>query len=92
MKKILGLDLGTSSIGWALVNEAENHQEKSRVLLNLNKKRGYRSSRKADRADEGTMVDGMSVAKELYENDLTPGQLVYRRILDDRFFERCFGR
>lgn len=24
MKKILGLDLGTNSIGWAVVNEAEN--------------------------------------------------------------------
>lgn len=28
MKKILGLDLGVSSIGWALVNEAENKDEK----------------------------------------------------------------
>lgn len=192
MKKILGLDLGTNSIGWALVNEAENNQEKSsitklgvrvisydnytnadgkevkgnpadffaagksvtpnaartqargmrrnlqrykhrreflkrilleqnwiteesflsevgkhttfqtlrlraksaveevsleefsRVLLNLNKKRGYKSSRKADGAD-GTVIDGMSVAKELYENNFTPGQLIYRRILDGRF-------
>ena len=32
MKKILGLDLGTSSIGWALVNEAENNQEKSSII------------------------------------------------------------
>jgi len=24
MKKILGLDLGANSIGWAVVNEAEN--------------------------------------------------------------------
>ena len=31
MKKILGLDLGTNSIGWALVNEAENNGEKSLV-------------------------------------------------------------
>ena len=193
MKKILGLDLGTSSIGWALVDEAENNQEKSaitklgvrvisydnftnaegkevkgnpadffaagksvspnaartqargmrrnlqrykhrreylkrilleqnwiteesilnesgnhttfqtlrlraksaveevsleefsRVLLNLNKKRGYRSSRKTEGADEGTVVDGMSVAKELYENDFTPGELVYRRLLNGRF-------
>ena len=29
MKKILGLDLGTSSIGWAVVNQAENDNEKS---------------------------------------------------------------
>ena len=27
MKKILGLDLGTNSTGWALVNEAENTAE-----------------------------------------------------------------
>ncbi len=29
MKKILGLDIGTTSIGWALVLEAENSKEKS---------------------------------------------------------------
>lgn len=173
MKRILGLDLGTSSIGWALVNEAENGTEESsivkvgvrvnpltideqqnfeqgksittnadrtlkrsarrnlqryklrrenlieclkehllitdstplcengnqttfqtyrlrakavteeisleglaRVLLNLNKKRGYKSSRKAKFSDEGQLIDGMSVAKQLYENDMTPGQFV----------------
>ena len=27
MKRILGLDLGTNSIGWALVNEAETDEE-----------------------------------------------------------------
>ena len=32
MKKILGLDLGTSSIGWALVNEAENSDEVSSII------------------------------------------------------------
>ena len=32
MKKILGLDLGTNSIGWALVNEAENENEKSQIV------------------------------------------------------------
>ena len=31
MKKILGLDLGTNSIGWALVNEAENTGETSSI-------------------------------------------------------------
>lgn len=193
MKKILGLDLGTASIGWALVNEAENSDEKSsicklgvraitfdnftnsegkeikgnpadffaagksvspnaartqargmrrnlqryklrrdalrkilleagwidkdtilsesgnystfqtlnlrakaatdeitleefaRVLLNLNKKRGYKSSRKAGTKEDGNIVDGISIAKELYEKDLTPGLLVYRRILDGIF-------
>ena len=32
MKKILGLDLGTTSIGWALVNECENEDEKSSII------------------------------------------------------------
>lgn len=32
MKKILGLDLGVASIGWALVNEAEKESERSSIL------------------------------------------------------------
>lgn len=173
MKKILGLDLGTASIGWALVNEATDKGEQSeiiklgvrvnplstdeqtdfekgrplsvnadrtlkrgarrnlqrfkqrranlieilesinfiskdtvltengkdsthetcrlrakaavdkieksefvRVLLAINKKRGYKSSRKAKNEDEGILIDGMSIAKELYDNQLTPGQFV----------------
>src|SRR3712207_3185839 len=32
MKRILGLDLGTNSIGWALVNEAENKDESSSII------------------------------------------------------------
>ncbi len=174
MKKILGLDLGTSSIGWAIVNEAENNDEKSsivklgvrvnpltvdeqrnfelgkrittnadrtlkrgarrnlqryklrrenlkevllsngivadesilletgnattfetyrlraksateqvtldefaRVLLMINKKRGYKSSRKVNSSEEGKLIDGMSVAKQLYDENLTPGQFAY---------------
>lgn len=172
MKKILGLDLGTNSIGWALVNEAENVNEKSsiiklgvrvnpltvdeqqnfekgksittnadrtlkrsmrrnlqryklrrenlieilqehgfisdetilsengncttfetyrlrakaaaeeisleelaRVILMINKKRGYKSSRKAKGTEDGTLIDGMDIAKKLYNENLTPGQL-----------------
>lgn len=171
MKKILGLDLGTTSIGWALVNEAENSNEKSsiiklgvrvnpltvdeqqnfekgksittnadrtlkrsmrrnlqryklrrenlieilkehkfisdkiilsengnrttfetyhlraraatekisleefaRVLLMINKKRGYKSSRKAKGTEDGALIDGMEIAKKLYNENLTPGQ------------------
>ena len=171
MKKVLGLDLGTTSIGWALVNQAENDTEKSsiiragvrvnplssdekdsyekgrdittnadrrlkrcmrrnlqryklrreklievltregwindssclseggnkstfetyrlraeavteeitleqfsRVLLMINKKRGYKSSRKMTGDESGTLVDGMSVARELYDKEITPGQ------------------
>lgn len=172
MRKILGLDLGTNSIGWALINEAENKEEISsiiklgvrvnpltvdemqnfekgksittnadrtlkrsmrrnlqryklrrdaligllkengfitdetilseqgnrttfetyrlrakaaeeeisleelaRVLLMINKKRGYKSSRKVKGDEEGALIDGMEVAKKLYDENLTPGQL-----------------
>lgn len=171
MKKILGLDLGTSSIGWALVNESEKENEKSsivrlgvrvnpltideqknfeegksittnaertlkrsarrnlqryklrreslidilkengfinnnallsesgnrttfqtlrlrakaateeislcefaRVLLLINRKRGYKSSRKAKSNEDGQLIDGMEIAQVLYEQDLTPGE------------------
>lgn len=171
MKKILGLDLGTASIGWAVVNEAETVEELSsiiklgvrvnpltvdemtnfekgksittnaertqkrsarrnlqryklrrenlieilkengfisdetilsengnrttfetyrlrvkaatdeisleefaRVLLMINKKRGYKSSRKVKSTDEGQLIDGKDIAVILHENNLTVGQ------------------
>ena len=186
MKKILGLDLGTNSIGWAIVNEAENSEEKSsivklgvrtihydtfvssdtgkavkgdpadffkagkgvspnaartqkrsmrrnlqryklrrenllnilktvgfitdgtclsekgnfstfetyhlraraveesisleqfaRVLLMINKKRGYKSSRKAKSDEDGSLIDGMEIARMLYDEGLTPGELCF---------------
>lgn len=52
-----------------------------RVLLQLNKKRGYKSSRKAkSEEDEGQAIDSMGIAKELYENNVTPGQWVYEAL------------
>lgn len=177
MKKILGLDLGTNSIGWAVVNEKENDgeqssivklgvrvnpltvdeqnnfekgkpittnadrtlkrsmrrnlqryklrrdnlldvlrkngfisgetslsendnrstfetyrlrekaateqislEELSRVLLMINKKRGYKSSRKINADEDGKIIDGMEVAKQLYDENLTPGQFVLNLI------------
>src|SRR5690625_5294190 len=32
MKRILGLDLGTTSIGWAVVDEAEKENEQSKII------------------------------------------------------------
>lgn len=172
MKKILGLDLGTSSIGWAIVNEAEKSNENSqivrlgvrvnplttdelsnfekgksittnsertlkrsirrnlqryknrkavlidilvrnkfiddnsilsesgnnstfetyrlraksatekvslydfaRILLQINKKRGYKSNRKVKTSEEGQLIDTIDVAERLYNDNLTPGQL-----------------
>lgn len=183
MKKILGLDLGTTSIGWALVNEAESENEKSsiiklgvrvnpltvdeqtnfekgkaittnadrtlkrtarrnlqryklrrenlisllkkegfitedsvlcekgnhstfetrllrakavteeisleelaRVLIMLNKKRGYKSSRKANSSEDGNLIDGMTVARKLYDEHLTPGQYTYQLLCKGKKF------
>ena len=171
MKKVLGLDLGTTSIGWALVNEAEHDNEKSeiiktgvrvnpisteensdfekgkatslnaertdkrgarrnlqrykhrrahlinvlkqnkiidintnlsetgkksthtlwqkrakaakeqisiedfaRVLLAINKKRGYKSNRKTKDEPDDQAIEGMDIAKILYEKKITPAQ------------------
>lgn len=200
MKKILGLDLGTNSIGWALVNEAENSKEQSdilklgvrvirydnftnaegkelkgdadnffkigksvtpnanrtqsrgmrrnlqryklrrsalifilkksgiitddtiltengnkttfetyrlrakaaseeitleqfaRVLLQINKKRGYKSNRKTKSEAEGQSIDGMNVAKNLYKNDLTPGQYLLQLVNEGEYSKLEFYR
>ncbi len=188
-KKILGLDLGTTSIGWALVNEAEKNNEKSsiiklgvrvnpltvdeqqnfekgksittnadrtlkrsmrrnlqryklrrenlieilkeykfisdetilsengnrttfetyrlrakaasekisleefaRVLLMINKKRGYKSSRKAKGTEEGTLIDGMEIAKKLYNENLTPGQFCLQLLNEGKKYLPDFYR
>jgi CRISPR-associated endonuclease Csn1 len=189
MKKILGLDLGTTSIGWALVNEAENDSEKSsiiklgvrvnpltvdeltnfekgksittnadrtlkrnmrrnlqrfklrkenlieilkengfisnesilsengnnttfetyslrekaaieevplqqfaRILLMINKKRGYKSSRKAKSEDEGQLIDGMGIAKKLYNDNITPSELVCQLLKEGKKYIPDFYR
>lgn len=58
--------------------------ELARILLMINKKRGYKSSRKAKGEDEGTAVDGMEIAKRLYNEKLTPGQLVHLRFQEGK--------
>jgi len=189
MRKILGLDLGTTSIGWALVSEAENDSEKSsiiklgvrvnpltvdeqqnfekgksittnadrtlkraarrnlqryklrkenlieilkansfitnetvlsengnkttfetyrlrakaaseevsleqlaRILLMINAKRGYKSSRKAKSQDEGQLIDGMGIAKKLYDENITPSQFVYQLLKEGKKFIPDFYR
>lgn len=58
-------------------------EELVQVLLMLNKKRGYKSSRKSqdvgsDGIDNlGTSVDGLEVAKILVENNWTPAQYLF---------------
>lgn len=56
----------------------------ARVFLAINKKRGYKSSRKAKNEDEGQAIDGMAIAKRLYEEKLTPGQLAYQLLTEGK--------
>ncbi|MDZ4752458.1 MAG: type II CRISPR RNA-guided endonuclease Cas9 [Flavobacteriales bacterium] len=81
---------------WRLrANAARRKIEKgelARVLLAINKKRGYKSSRKSKNEDEGQAIDGMAVAKRLYEEDLTPGQLTYLLLKDDKKYIPDFYR
>lgn len=59
------------------VKEKISLDEIAKILLMINKKRGYKSSRKANNQEEGKIVDGMSVAKEMYERKITPGQFSF---------------
>jgi len=74
------------------VNEKIIKEEFVKVLLMINKKRGYKSSRKAKSEDEGNAIDGMEVAKYLYENNLTPGQYVYELLRQNKKYIPDFYR
>lgn len=67
-------------------------QQFAKILLMINKKRGYKSSRKAKSQDEGQLIDGMEVARRLYEENLTPGQLTYILLTNGKKFIPDFYR
>lgn len=49
-------------------------EEFARVLLMINKKRGYKSNRKMKSTEEGQAIDSIDVAKHIYDENLTPGE------------------
>ena len=60
-------------------------EDLAKVLLQINKKRGYKSSRKAkSEEDEGVAIDSMGIAKELYDSGSTPGQWTYQSLQKGR--------
>jgi len=75
---------GSTHTLWQLRADAANKmiglEQFARVLLTINKKRGYKSNRKAKDEDDGQAVDGMTIAKELYDNDHTCGQYGLQRL------------
>jgi len=52
----------------------------------LNKKRGYKSNRKANDKEEGKLFDGMTIAKKLYEERLTPAEYSLRLFYQGKKF------
>ncbi len=73
-------------------SEEINKEQFARALLMINKKRGYKSSRKAKNEDEGQAIDGMAIAKRLYEDNLTPGQLCYQLLKEGKKYLPDFYR
>lgn len=63
----------------------------ARVLFAINKKRGYKSSRKLS-TEDGVAIDGMSVAKYLYDNNLTPGAYCYELLTNGKKYLPEFYR
>ncbi len=66
------------------VTEKIEKEEFARVLLAINKKRGYKSSRKSRNEEEGHAIEGMAVAKKLYDENLTPGQLAFQLLMEGK--------
>lgn len=64
----------------------------AKVFLAINKKRGYKSSRKVNNEEEGQSIDGMAVAKMLYEENLTPGAYVLKLLNENRKYLPDFYR
>lgn len=56
----------------------------AKILLAINKKRGYKSSRKSKIEADGIAIDGMAVAKILYNEGLTPGQYVFNLLNENK--------
>lgn len=56
----------------------------ARVFFAINKKRGYKSNRKAKDEGDGQAIDGMELAKKLYNENLTPGELMLQRLKADK--------
>ncbi|MGN0228291.1 MAG: type II CRISPR RNA-guided endonuclease Cas9 [Muribaculaceae bacterium] len=74
------------------VTEEISLTELARVLLMINKKRGYKSSRKAKNSDEGQLIDGMSIAKTIYDEHLTPGEFTLRLLESGKRYVPSFYR
>lgn len=72
------------------VTEKVSLEELARILLMISKKRGYKSSRKANSSEDGQLIDGMKVAEEMVKRRLTPAQFQLEMIEKGRKFSPDF--
>lgn len=72
----------TLSLRAAAAKQKITLEDLSKILLAINKKRGYKSSRKTKVEADGVAIDGMAVAKILYNEKLTPGQYVHNLLTE----------
>ena len=79
---------------WELRNKAVNHPislpELGRLLLWLNQKRGYKSSRSdanLDKKDTEYVATVKSRHEKIKENNLTIGQFFYNELVENEFFK-----
>ncbi len=82
--------LNTTFSSWSLRSKAASEKielnDFARVLFMINKKRGYKSSRKAtnsDGEDVGTAVDNVELALKLQAEGITPGQYLFRAFVSN---------
>lgn len=87
-----GSTYSTLALRAKAASEEISLEDLAKVLVNINKKRGYKSSRKAGSTEDGSLVDGMSIARKLYDEGITPGQYVYGILRSGKFFIPDFYR
>jgi len=62
------------------VTERIELEELARVLLSINKKRGYKSNRKVQEDIDGQAIDGMSIAMLLHQRNIFPCQYMMEQM------------
>ena len=87
-----GSTYSTLALRAKAASEEISLEDLAKVLVNINKKRGYKSSRKAGSAEDGSLIDGMAIARKLYDEGITPGQYVYGILRSGKYFIPDFYR
>ncbi|PVX49993.1 CRISPR-associated endonuclease Csn1 [Balneicella halophila] len=67
-------------------------EDLAKIFLAINKKRGYKSSRKVQNEEDDQPIDAMSIAKEIYEKEITVGQYVLNLLEEDKKYIPDFYR